>query len=218
MTERTYDVLDRPEVQGVLFYPRRDIGVPRLAAGVHNVRIPVEGNVCVGSRIFAAATGSPVVVYFHGNGEIGSDYDAAQVRLTGNVHGDPPFRGTLEHGGWRVTDIKLPELTGGGFNPGQPYYFNTVTPAGPNAAPSSQGKVADTKFAPNRGFYDVPVQVAITTVTAFGGAGGSFFSMADSPIGASRSVPSKEAPCSIHRATVIISASGSFAAPFGMRS
>lgn len=45
--------------------------------------------------------------------EIGADYDPQQVRLTGNVHGEPPFRGTLEHGGWRVTDLKLPERTGG---------------------------------------------------------------------------------------------------------
>jgi hypothetical protein len=45
--------------------------------------------------------------------EVGADYDPQQVRLTGNVHGHPPFRGTLEHGGWRVTDLKLPERTGG---------------------------------------------------------------------------------------------------------
>ncbi|MGF1641897.1 MAG: alpha/beta hydrolase [Rhodospirillales bacterium] len=75
MTERSYEVLDRPEVQGVLFYPRRDVGLPRIAAGVHSVRIPVEGSLCVGGKIFAAAPGSPVVVYFHGNGEIASDYD-----------------------------------------------------------------------------------------------------------------------------------------------
>ncbi len=45
--------------------------------------------------------------------EIPSDYDPNQVRLTGNVHGQPPFRGTLEHGGWRVSDLKLPKPTGG---------------------------------------------------------------------------------------------------------
>jgi hypothetical protein len=45
--------------------------------------------------------------------EIGRDYDAQTVRLTGNVHGAPPFRGTLEHGGWRVANLRLPETTGG---------------------------------------------------------------------------------------------------------
>lgn len=75
MTEKRYEVLDRPEVLGVLFYPRREAGVPRLISGVHNVRIPVEGDLCVGGKIFAAPPGSPVIVYFHGNGEIASDYD-----------------------------------------------------------------------------------------------------------------------------------------------
>ncbi len=45
--------------------------------------------------------------------EIGADYDSQRVRLTGNVHGHPPFRGTLEHGGWQVADLRLPALTGG---------------------------------------------------------------------------------------------------------
>jgi hypothetical protein len=37
-------------------------------------------------------------------------FDAAQVRLTGNVVGEAPFTGTLQHRGWRVTDIRLPQL------------------------------------------------------------------------------------------------------------
>lgn len=41
--------------------------------------------------------------------DIESDYDANLLRLTGNVHGQPPFRGTLEHGGWRVSNVRLPE-------------------------------------------------------------------------------------------------------------
>ena len=45
--------------------------------------------------------------------EVASDYDPSRIRLTGNVHGEPPFNGTLEHGGWRVSGLKLPELTGG---------------------------------------------------------------------------------------------------------
>jgi hypothetical protein len=40
-------------------------------------------------------------------------FDPAAVRLTGNVTGQPPFRGTLRHHGWRVREIKLPEPIGG---------------------------------------------------------------------------------------------------------
>ena len=38
-------------------------------------------------------------------------FDAAAVRLTGNVVGQAPFTGTLGHRGWQVTDVKLPQLT-----------------------------------------------------------------------------------------------------------
>jgi hypothetical protein len=34
-------------------------------------------------------------------------FDPSAVRLTGNVTGQPPFTGTLQHRGWRVKDIKL---------------------------------------------------------------------------------------------------------------
>lgn len=39
--------------------------------------------------------------------EIRPGFDPSAIRLTGNVTGDPPFRGTLKHQGWRVKDIKL---------------------------------------------------------------------------------------------------------------
>ena len=38
-------------------------------------------------------------------------FDAAAVRLTGNVVGQPPFTGTLSHRGWLVTQVRLPQLT-----------------------------------------------------------------------------------------------------------
>lgn len=38
--------------------------------------------------------------------------DAAQVRLVGNVTGNPPYRGTLRHGGWQATKLELPSWTG----------------------------------------------------------------------------------------------------------
>jgi hypothetical protein len=40
-------------------------------------------------------------------------FDAAAVRVTGNVVGQPPFTGTLHHQGWRVTAVRLPALTAG---------------------------------------------------------------------------------------------------------
>ncbi len=37
-------------------------------------------------------------------------FDAAAVRLTGNVVGQAPFSGSLSHRGWRVADVRLPQL------------------------------------------------------------------------------------------------------------
>ncbi len=39
--------------------------------------------------------------------EIAAGFDPSAIRLTGNVTGQPPFRGTLQHHGWRVKEIKL---------------------------------------------------------------------------------------------------------------
>ena len=36
-------------------------------------------------------------------------FDAAAVRLTGNVVGAPPFAGSLAHRGWRVSEVRLPK-------------------------------------------------------------------------------------------------------------
>src|SRR5205807_3054191 len=40
--------------------------------------------------------------------EVRPGFDPSAVRLTGNVTGEPPFRGTLQHHGWRVKDYNLP--------------------------------------------------------------------------------------------------------------
>jgi hypothetical protein len=37
-------------------------------------------------------------------------FDPRRIRLTGRVVGEPPFTGTLRHHGWRVREVKLPEL------------------------------------------------------------------------------------------------------------
>src|SRR5438874_7743789 len=54
--------------------------------------------------IFKAREGETVIV------EPG--FDPATVRLTGNVSGEPPFRGVLRHPGWRADGARLPERPG----------------------------------------------------------------------------------------------------------
>jgi len=40
-------------------------------------------------------------------------FDAAAVRVTGNVVGQPPFTGSLTHRGWQVVELRLPKLAPG---------------------------------------------------------------------------------------------------------
>ena len=40
-------------------------------------------------------------------------FDAATIRLTGNVVGQPPFSGSLSHRGWKVVDSRLPKMVPG---------------------------------------------------------------------------------------------------------
>jgi hypothetical protein len=49
--------------------------------------------------VMTEAEGAPVTVP--------AGFDPSAVRLTGNVTGQPPFRGTLRHPGWRVREIKI---------------------------------------------------------------------------------------------------------------
>jgi hypothetical protein len=45
--------------------------------------------------------------------EVPPSFDPSAIRLTGNVTGQPPFRGVLQHHGWRVKNYTLPGLPEG---------------------------------------------------------------------------------------------------------
>jgi hypothetical protein len=47
------------------------------------------------------------------NVSVPKGFDPAEIRLIGEAKGEPPFRGTLRHHGWRVVDAKLPTLADG---------------------------------------------------------------------------------------------------------
>ena len=38
-------------------------------------------------------------------------FNAERIRLTGNVAGQPPFRGALKHHGWIATSIRFPAMS-----------------------------------------------------------------------------------------------------------
>ena len=70
-------ILDHPQVLQVLFHPRPDYSIQ--TAGVLPVTVAVESGITVGGCLYPCNATAPVILYFHGNGEIASDYnDIAQ--------------------------------------------------------------------------------------------------------------------------------------------
>lgn len=68
-----YSALDRPEILDYVFYPRKDFtGTP---PGAHDYHIAVDEDVSISCRLHVLSAESPSVLYFHGNGEVVSDYD-----------------------------------------------------------------------------------------------------------------------------------------------
>lgn len=40
-------------------------------------------------------------------------FDPSEIRLTGQITGGPPFEGTLQHSGWKITRLNLPDYPKG---------------------------------------------------------------------------------------------------------
>jgi hypothetical protein len=45
--------------------------------------------------------------------ELAAGFDADEVKLVGDVRGQPPYAGVLRHRGWRATKLELPLIVGG---------------------------------------------------------------------------------------------------------
>ncbi len=69
-----YSPLDRPEVTMFLFHPRPEAR-PQEAGPGRQVMIPVAADVEIGGCFYIAAKSAPSILFFHGNGEIVSDYE-----------------------------------------------------------------------------------------------------------------------------------------------
>jgi len=70
-----YSNLDIPEVLTGLFHPRPEYEPVEKPVNAIDLLIPVEVSIAVGGRFYMAGKSAPNVLFFHGNGEIISDYD-----------------------------------------------------------------------------------------------------------------------------------------------
>jgi hypothetical protein len=78
-----------------------------------------DADVGAGARVVHAGCKKAIQQYFsfepvrkEGEGAdvvVEKGFDPGQVRLAGNVTGEPPFKGKLAHAGWKVTEVRLPE-------------------------------------------------------------------------------------------------------------
>jgi hypothetical protein len=80
-----------------------DAQIGAAVRGIHeNCRKVVSKNLSL-TAVIDGAEGEEVTIE--------EGFDPAAVKLTGNVTGEPPFKGILRHKGWRAASIELPVLS-----------------------------------------------------------------------------------------------------------
>ncbi|HUS70390.1 MAG TPA: alpha/beta hydrolase [Anaerolineae bacterium] len=78
-----HPILDQPEILRLIFHPRPDYPLAGGAPGRQSLSVEVELGISIGARLYPAPSDAPAILYWHGNGEIASDYDAIAPLYTG---------------------------------------------------------------------------------------------------------------------------------------
>ncbi len=102
-----YSLLDQPQILQFVFYPREDYSPPPRNAVDHSV--PVQKDTSIGCRFYPTSKSAPSILYFHGNGEVVSDYDDVA-----------PFYNRLD------INLFVADYRGYGRSDGTPSFSNTV--------------------------------------------------------------------------------------------
>lgn len=68
-----YSFIDGSPIVRMIFYPRRDYS--NTPPNAFDLNIPVDEGVTIACRGYVENSGCPWILYFHGNGEVVSDYD-----------------------------------------------------------------------------------------------------------------------------------------------
>jgi alpha-beta hydrolase superfamily lysophospholipase len=67
--------LDQNDILQFIFYPRRSPVLRTSKTNAKDYKLPVDEDVSIGCRFHVYSIESPNILYFHGNGEIVTDYD-----------------------------------------------------------------------------------------------------------------------------------------------
>ncbi|MBD3306478.1 alpha/beta fold hydrolase [candidate division KSB3 bacterium] len=82
ITTIQYSALDKLEILWYIFHPRKEEHGAETTPEMREIRIPVEPDVVVGSRVYPADPAAPTLIFFHGNGEIVADYHELGMLFT----------------------------------------------------------------------------------------------------------------------------------------
>lgn len=107
-----YSQLDNSPLVGFLFYPRGDF--TPCPQGAFDLFVPVEQGISISCRFYMGDESGPWILYFHGNGEVMSDYD-----------GIAPFYHRKE------INLAVADFRGYGSSGGSPNFTNLVHDAPP---------------------------------------------------------------------------------------
>lgn len=78
-----YRAFDIPDILNVVFHPRSERRAPSSGPGTSDLIVEMDDGVRIGTRFHPAGKQDPIIVFFHGNGEIASDYDDLGPLYTG---------------------------------------------------------------------------------------------------------------------------------------
>jgi uncharacterized protein len=106
-----YARIDNSSLLNYLFYPRRQHSKP--SGGAFDLEVPVEPGLSIVCRAYPVSAGNPWILYFHGNGEIVSDYDGIAHLYTD-----------------RGLNLLVADYRGYGASGGKPTFTNLVNDAG----------------------------------------------------------------------------------------
>jgi hypothetical protein len=112
--EVDFSFLDRPEILGVIFYPRKSYDLKPSTPNAKNHLIEVEKGIRIGCRYYMKGLDYPSLLYFHGNGEIVDDYDWSA-----------PFYNEIG------INLFVADYRGYGFSEGKPTMSNMIKDAHP---------------------------------------------------------------------------------------
>jgi alpha-beta hydrolase superfamily lysophospholipase len=75
-SKKNYSQLDHPEISSLIFHLRQDLKTRSVTdENTEDWDILVDADVTLGAKLYMKNPKAPLILFFHGNGEIVSDYD-----------------------------------------------------------------------------------------------------------------------------------------------